>query len=122
MRLLRAQKETASCFESLDCFIGLRTGAGPSTIKAGNANATPDRRIVAAMRDGFTVLSEIDSSTILRSYGVPIVESTIVSTADEACTAAAKAGYPVISKPCHPVSLINRNMDSLQSISPTIRG
>lgn len=49
-----------------------------------------------------TVLSEFDSSEILRLAGIAMVESRTVHTADEAVTAARQLGFPVVLKALPP--------------------
>src|ERR671939_320196 len=47
-------------------------------------------------------LSEADSKTRLREHGVPVAAERLVSTPDEAATAADALGYPVVVKLCGP--------------------
>jgi acetyltransferase len=65
--------------------------------------ADPDRAaagklVHAAHEAGRTVLTEYDSKQLLAAYGIPIVETRIASTADEAATIARSIGYPVVLK------------------------
>jgi acetyltransferase len=47
---------------------------------------------------GRTLLTEVESKAVLAAYGVPITETRIARTADEAVAAAAAIGYPVVVK------------------------
>ena len=51
-----------------------------------------------ALGTGRTVLTEVESKQILRQYGVPVVDETIVSTAEQAVAAATAMGFPVVLK------------------------
>ncbi len=54
--------------------------------------------IDAARKSGRTILTETESKRVLAAYGVPIVETHIAKTADEAAVLAKKIGYPVVLK------------------------
>ena len=45
-------------------------------------------------------LSEFESRNVLDSYGIPVVDTTLVNTQQEAVEAAAGTGYPVVLKGC----------------------
>jgi acetyltransferase len=47
---------------------------------------------------GRRILSEVDSKTVLRAYGVPVVETRIAATARDAAQCADALGYPVALK------------------------
>ena len=49
-------------------------------------------------REGRTALTEAESKQILRSYGVPVVQESVVNTPEEAMLEAGKYGYPVVLK------------------------
>lgn len=51
---------------------------------------------------GADFLSEIESAEILRSAGVPMVESWRVTSEDDACDLAAKRGFPIVIKAIAP--------------------
>jgi len=52
-------------------------------------------------RDGeLRSLSEFESGKILKSYGIPVVATTLATTPQEAVEAAASTGYPVVLKGC----------------------
>ena len=62
-----------------------------------------DRAAVGAIINGArerkrTLLTEFESKQLLKSYGVPIVETRIAQTADEAVKSAKAIGYPVVMK------------------------
>ncbi len=63
----------------------------------------PDRQLVKSIIEGAraqrrTILTEFESKQVLSAYGVPIVETHIARSADEAAEAAEKLGYPVVIK------------------------
>ncbi len=45
-------------------------------------------------------LSEFESRNVLDSYGIPVVDATLVNTQQEAVDVAADTGYPVVLKGC----------------------
>jgi len=63
----------------------------------------PDRaraeHIVRLVRHtGRTILTEVESKQILASYGIPVAETLIALTEDEAVSQAQQIGYPVVLK------------------------
>ncbi len=57
------------------------------------------RRIVeSANAAGRTILTEFESKQVLKSYGVPAVETMVAPSADEAVRSAKELGYPVVLK------------------------
>jgi acetyltransferase len=54
--------------------------------------------IDAARAEGRTLLTEVESKAVLADYGIPITETRIARTADEAVEAAEAIGYPVVVK------------------------
>ena len=55
--------------------------------------------IIRSARDeGRTLLTEVESKAVLSAYGIPITETRIARTADEAAEAAQAIGYPVVTK------------------------
>ena len=52
----------------------------------------------AARQAGRTVLSEDESKEILAAYGIPIAETRVAATEDDAIAAADAIGYPVVAK------------------------
>jgi acetyltransferase len=51
-----------------------------------------------ARREGRTLLTEFESKQVLSAYGIPITETRIATTEDEAVAAAEAIGYPVVVK------------------------
>ena len=49
-------------------------------------------------QSGRKTLSEVESKTILKTYGIPVVDETVVRTQEECVLAAAKLGFPVVVK------------------------
>ncbi|ALF55211.1 acetyl CoA synthetase subunit alpha [Nostoc piscinale CENA21] len=63
----------------------------------------PDRNLVtniiaSARQDGRTILTEFESKQILAAYGIPVVETCVATTEDEAVKCADSIGYPVVVK------------------------
>jgi acetyltransferase len=54
--------------------------------------------ILTARDDGRTLLTEVESKAVLSAYGIPITETRIARTPDEAVAAATAIGYPVVVK------------------------
>ncbi len=54
--------------------------------------------IAAARAEGRTILAESESKALLAAYGIPITETRIARTMDEAVAAADAIGYPVVLK------------------------
>jgi acetyltransferase len=51
-----------------------------------------------ARAEGRTTLSEPESKELLDAYGIPVAETRVATTADEAVAAAEDIGYPVVVK------------------------
>ena len=57
------------------------------------------REVIAeARKHGRTLLTEVESKQILSAYGIPVVESHVAHTAEQAVKIAGKLGYPVALK------------------------
>jgi acetyltransferase len=54
--------------------------------------------IDAVRAEGRTLLTEVESKELLAAYGIPITETVVTRTADEAVAAADRIGYPVVVK------------------------
>ena len=54
--------------------------------------------IGGARQQGRTILTEIESKQILADYGIPVVETRLATTPDEAVVTARELGYPVVLK------------------------
>ncbi|HEX9044650.1 MAG TPA: bifunctional acetate--CoA ligase family protein/GNAT family N-acetyltransferase [Candidatus Limnocylindrales bacterium] len=48
--------------------------------------------------EGRTLLTEVESKQLLAAYGIPITETVVAATADDAVAAAERIGYPVVVK------------------------
>ncbi|PJA48714.1 MAG: acetyl-CoA synthetase, partial [Syntrophobacterales bacterium CG_4_9_14_3_um_filter_49_8] len=48
--------------------------------------------------EGRTTLNEAEAKQLLRCYGVPVVEETVVETLDDAVAQAQITGFPVVLK------------------------
>lgn len=54
--------------------------------------------IQEARKEARTILTEFESKQVLAAYGIPIVETIVASTEEEAVAAAERIGYPVVLK------------------------
>jgi len=61
-----------------------------------------DDLIRSALDRGQPALSEYESKKLLSLYGIPITRETLSRNADEAVSAAADLGFPVVLKACSP--------------------
>ena len=57
-----------------------------------------DGVLAAATDEGRTLLTEYESKKLLAAYGIPITDTEIAHTPDEAVAAADAIGYPVVAK------------------------
>jgi acetate---CoA ligase (ADP-forming) len=57
-----------------------------------------DYRRRAATLTGPTALSEVESKVLFRAYGIPLPPEELVSSGDDAASAAARIGFPVVLK------------------------
>jgi acetyltransferase len=57
-----------------------------------------DRIIAAVAAEGRTLLTEYESKRVLAAYGIPITDTELAHTPDEAAAAAGAIGYPVVAK------------------------
>ena len=79
---LKALYETPEPFESNDS----------------NAAGRASELINSVRAKGRTLLTEAESKNLLAIYGIPTVTTEIAATADQACDAAGRIGYPVVLK------------------------
>ncbi|MBR8840347.1 MAG: bifunctional acetate--CoA ligase family protein/GNAT family N-acetyltransferase [Stigonema ocellatum SAG 48.90 = DSM 106950] len=63
-----------------------------------DGNAVVTQIIDAVRRSGRTILTEVESKQILAAYGIPIVETCVAKSEEEAIQCAEKIGYPVVLK------------------------
>jgi succinyl-CoA synthetase beta subunit len=61
-----------------------------------------DDLIRSALDRGQPALSEYESKKVLSLYGIPVTRETLSRSADEAVSAAADLGFPVVLKACSP--------------------
>jgi acetyltransferase len=54
--------------------------------------------IEAARAEGRTILTEFESKQVLKAYGIPVVDTRLAATEDEAAAAAQEIGFPVVLK------------------------
>jgi acetyltransferase len=78
-------------------------GLYETPVLRGEDAAGPDRAQVGgiienALRNGRTLLTEVESKHVLAAYGLPTVPTSIAKTEDEAAMQAAATGYPVVLK------------------------
>jgi acetyltransferase len=67
--------------------------------EGGREERTAATRIIETVREsGRTILTEAESKRLLRAYGIPVVETRLAATEDEAAVAAEEIGYPVALK------------------------
>lgn len=66
--------------------------------QAGDARPTVDGLVHSARSSGRTMLNEFESKQLLASYGIPVVETRVAATEDEAIACASEIGYPVVLK------------------------
>ena len=57
-----------------------------------------DRIIADVSAEGRTLLTEYESKKVLAAYGIPITDTEIATTEDEAVAAADAIGYPIVAK------------------------
>src|SRR5207247_9809477 len=72
-------------------------------LPADSEASAPDRGVASeiihtARADGRTLLTEFESKRLLAAYGIPVVESRIAHSEEEAVKAAKDMGYPVALK------------------------
>ncbi len=54
--------------------------------------------VATARAEGRTLLSEVEAKQVLAEAGIPVTETLLATSRDEAISTAAKAGYPVVLK------------------------
>ena len=73
----------------------------PALVDAGldrRAASAPRRSSRDARSSGRTLLTEAESKSLLAAYGIPVVETSIAATEDEAVAHADRIGYPVVAE------------------------
>jgi acetyltransferase len=70
----------------------------PGAPERGEYREEVDRIIAAVAEEGRTLLTEYESKKVLAAYGIPITDTELAQTEDEAVAAADAIGYPVVAK------------------------
>jgi acetyltransferase len=70
----------------------------PVAPERGEFREEVDRIIAAVAAEGRTLLTEYESKKVLAAYGIPITDTELAHTPDEAVAAADTIGYPVVAK------------------------
>ena len=70
----------------------------PIAPERGEFREEADRIIADVSAEGRTLLTEYESKKVLAAYGIPITDTEIATTPDQAVSAAAQIGYPVVAK------------------------
>ena len=70
----------------------------PIAPERGQYREEVDRIVAAVAAEGRTLLTEYESKKVLAAYGIPITDTELASTPDEAVAAADEMGYPVVAK------------------------
>ncbi len=74
------------------------TPALPIAPERGEFREGVDDIIAEVTAEGRTLLTEFESKKVLAAYGIPITDTELAQTADEAVIAAGEMGYPVVAK------------------------
>ena len=70
-----------------------------ATLQSAEIDHPKANALIAAVRDsGRTILTEFESKELLKAYGIPVTETRIAASAEEAVAAAEEIGYPVVLK------------------------
>jgi acetyltransferase len=69
-----------------------------SSQQAGDARQAVDSLVHNARSCGRTMLNEFESKQLLATYGIPVVDTRVAATEDEAIACASEIGYPVVLK------------------------
>src|SRR4029077_13205310 len=75
----------------------LRRAGGDGTTRT-DAQRTAAEQLRARATAQSTALNEVDSKEILRAYGIPMATEALVTSREDALSAAARIGYPVVLK------------------------
>jgi acetyltransferase len=70
----------------------------PIAPERGEFREEVDRIIEGVAAEGRTLLTEYESKKVLAAYGIPITDTELAATEDEAVEAAEQIGYPVVAK------------------------
>ncbi|MGC9973173.1 MAG: bifunctional acetate--CoA ligase family protein/GNAT family N-acetyltransferase [Bryobacteraceae bacterium] len=75
-----------------------QTPMAPDSEEAEADRARADAIIQSARQAGRTILTEFESKQLLATYGIPIVETRIAISEDDAVKSATEIGYPIVLK------------------------
>jgi acetate---CoA ligase (ADP-forming) len=78
----------------------IRTRAPYVSSRLPHQSAEASQIIIDALQKGLPALDEYSSKRILSAYGAPTSSDILAATADDAVSAAAALGYPVVVKGC----------------------
>lgn len=98
-------RDTVTAFDCLKChYATLPVAETVPAVTELNvaAKSSVDRQLEAAGTKASPILSELESAELLRAVGVPMVESIRSDTLDDALTATATLGYPLVLKALAP--------------------
>jgi acetyltransferase len=70
----------------------------PVAPERGEFREEVDRIVAEVSAEGRTLLTEYESKKVLAAYGIPITDTELAQTPDEAVAAAGAIGYPVVAK------------------------
>ncbi|MCJ7709356.1 MAG: acetate--CoA ligase family protein, partial [Chloroflexi bacterium] len=70
----------------------------PVAPERGEFREEVDRIIADVTAEGRTLLTEYESKKVLAAYGIPITDTELAQTPEEAVAAAEEIGYPVVAK------------------------
>jgi acetyltransferase len=70
----------------------------PTFVEESDALKDVNKIIGHARQQGRALLTEDESKRVLAAYGIPVVETVVATTIEEAVTQAARIGYPVVLK------------------------
>jgi acetyltransferase len=70
----------------------------PVAPERGEFREGADKIIADVAAEGRTLLTEYESKKVLAAYGIPITDQELAATPEEAVSAAAQIGYPVVAK------------------------
>ena len=101
--------ELAACMDSLKAWFDL---AAVAESEAGSEPGLPVSKSVPLLRPGAwpAFFDEKTSGDILREAGIPVVETRLVASAQEAFASAADLGYPVVLKALAP-GVLHKNKE-----------
>jgi acetyltransferase len=69
-----------------------------SDSKAGADRSVAEETVQQARREGRTILTEVESKRVLAAYGIPVVETALAASEEDAVGKAEQIGYPVVLK------------------------